>query len=127
MLTINLEPGSVLLLDGAEMSFNRRVNVHFHTRVRFLAGAWVMHPSEAVTPEAQLYLAIQIAYVGPPADRQAAWDRAQDLARQIDNPAAQDMIELAADGKFHAALKIGRSERMLDNFRHRKIKTRLDT
>jgi flagellar biosynthesis regulator FlbT len=110
MLTILVNPGHKMLIDGVEIRFANRCSVTFPHMARFLAGRWVMEPDDAMTDHQRLYLALQNAYVGPREHRAAAEREAAEIAREIDLPTAYAAVSKAMAGHHHAALKILRQQ-----------------
>jgi flagellar biosynthesis repressor protein FlbT len=68
-LVLELRPGELMLVNGAQIRFSAKTRVELTAHARFLFGKQVMLPEQATTSAKRLYLALQAAYVGVDQER----------------------------------------------------------
>jgi flagellar protein FlbT len=71
-LVLELKQDELIIINGASIRFRTKARIEIAGKARFLFGKQILLPAEAQTEAAQLYVAIQSAYVGAPDDRPAA-------------------------------------------------------
>lgn len=115
-LILELRPGETMLVNGAPIRFRTKSRIELTGRARFLFGRQVMAPEAADSPARRIYFALQAAYVGVEAEREAALEAARGLAASFKaattSALAREILDralaLAEDGECYAALKLVR-------------------
>jgi len=115
-LVLELKQDELIIINGACIRFRTKARIEIAGRARFLFGKQVLLPADAQTEAAQLYLAIQTAYVGMQDDRAealaAARARAASLAAAATSPLEHEIIEkimtLVEADDCYEALKLTR-------------------
>lgn len=71
-LNLRVLPKDKMIVNGAGILFHTAAEFTFTNKVRFVYGSQIMAPSEATNTARLLYVELQTAYVGDPAERPAA-------------------------------------------------------
>ncbi len=98
-LVLELKQGESMILNGAVICFKTRTRLELSTPARFLFGRQIMCEEEATTSARKVYYALQKAYIGAEAERQAALEAARALIGGL-----RDSAEGAARAEWEALL-----------------------
>jgi flagellar protein FlbT len=71
-LVLELKQDELIIINGACIRFRTKARIEIAGKARFLFGKQILLPADAHTQAAQLYVAIQTAYVGAQDERPAA-------------------------------------------------------
>jgi flagellar protein FlbT len=82
-LVLELKQDELIIINGACIRFRTKARIEIAGKARFLFGKQIVSPGDAHTDAAQLYVAIQNAYVGAQDDRAAALLAARDLIAEF--------------------------------------------
>jgi flagellar protein FlbT len=115
-LVLELKQDELIIINGAVIKFRVKSRIEINGHARFLFGKQILLPDDSKTPARQVYLALQIAYVGNDDERAASLAEAkvQMLALQATSSSsmARDLLDrmlaLAEMGKTYEALKLAR-------------------
>jgi len=95
-LVLELKQDELIIINGACIRFRTKARIEIAGKARFLFGKQILLPADAHTQAAQLYIAIQTAYVGAPDERPAALIAARariaDLAAAAATPLEQEIL-----------------------------------
>lgn len=78
-LVLEIRPGEMMIVNGASIRFRTKTRLELAARARFLFGKQIMAPDQANTPARRIYFALQTAYIGNEAERQAGLAQARAL------------------------------------------------
>lgn len=116
-LVLELKQDDLIIINGAVIKFRVKSRIEINGRARFLFGKQILLPNESTTPARQIYLALQIAYVGNEDERASALAEAKTLISAFQtntrSAMARDMLDkmltLAERGESYEALKLART------------------
>lgn len=116
-LVLELKQDDLIIINGAVIKFRVKSRIEINGRARFLFGKQILLPNESTTPARQIYLALQIAYVGNEDERASALAEAKTLISAFQtntrSAMARDMLDkmltLAERGESYEALKLVRT------------------
>jgi flagellar protein FlbT len=115
-LVLELRAGEVMIINGAPLRFRSRTRIELTAEARFLFGKQVMPPDQANSPARRIYFALQSAYVGEEAEREAGLVSARHFIEQFQQVTTSEMahqlltraLVAAESDKLHEALKLAR-------------------
>jgi flagellar protein FlbT len=115
-LVLELKQGELMIINGAPIRFKTRSRIELAGPARFLYGKQILNPDEANTPARRIYFALQAAYVGTDAEREAALISAAALIAAFKaattSALAREILDrallLAQEGACYDALKLAR-------------------
>lgn len=76
-LVLELKAGDHMVVNGAAIRFRSRARIELTQHARFLYGRQIMRPDQATSPARRIYFALQTAYIGEPAEREAGLAQAR--------------------------------------------------
>jgi flagellar protein FlbT len=76
-LILEMRQGDMMVVNGAAIRFRNKTRIELTAHARFLFGRQIMPPDQANTPAKRIYYALQTAYIGEPAEREAGLVDAQ--------------------------------------------------
>jgi flagellar protein FlbT len=76
-LILEMRQGDMMVVNGAAIRFRGKTRIELTARARFLFGRQIMPPDQANTPARRIYYALQAAYIGEPAEREAGLETAR--------------------------------------------------
>jgi len=115
-LVLEIRPGDMMIVNGAALRFRSKTRVELTAHARFLFGRQIMPPHDATTPARRIYYALQTAYIGDDAEREAGLQearlRAEEFKAATTSAMAVDLLNQAmacaqAD-KCYMALRLAR-------------------
>jgi len=115
-LVLELKQDDLIIINGAVIKFRVKSRIEINGRARFLFGKQILRPNESTTPARQIYLALQVAYVGHDDERAASLVQAKELIATLQantsSVMARDLLDrmlgLAELGESYEALKLAR-------------------
>ena len=114
-LVLELKQDELIIINGACIRFRTKARIEIAGKARFLFGKQILLPADATTEAAQLYVAIQTAYVGAPDERAGAIGAARTRIAALAATAAplvQEILEkimaLVESDDCYEALKLTR-------------------
>lgn len=115
-LNLRVFPRDKMIVNGAAIQFHTAAEFTFTNKVRFVFGSQIMAPAEATNTARLLYMELQNAYVGEPAEQQAALAKCKvliDLYREATTSlAARNLLNYIRDAiqssTYYSALQAAR-------------------
>jgi flagellar protein FlbT len=115
-LVLELKQDELIIINGACIRFRTKARIEIAGKARFLFGKQILFQADAHTQAAQLYIAIQTAYVGAHDERasslQAARARIAEFAATAESPLVQEILakimSLVEADDCYEALKLTR-------------------
>lgn len=91
-LVLELRQGEVMIVNGAPIRFRTRSRIELTAKARFLFGKQIMPPDQADTPARRIYFALQSAYIGNEAEREAALEVARHFINEFQEATTSGMV-----------------------------------
>ena len=115
-LVLELRAGEVMIINGAPLRFRSRTRIELTAEARFLFGKQIMPPDQANSPVRRIYFALQLAYIGEEAEREAGLESARHFIEQFQQATTSEVarqlltraLVAAESDKLHEALKLVR-------------------
>lgn len=102
-LVLELRQGEVMIVNGAPIRFRTRSRIELTAKARFLFGKQIMAPDQAVSPARRIYFAIQSAYIGSEAEREAGLDAARHFITEFQQATTVELVRMLLDQALVAA------------------------
>ncbi len=91
-LVLELRQGEVMIVNGAPIRFRTRSRIELTAKARFLFGKQIMPPDQADSPARRIYFALQSAYIGDEAEREAALEAARHFINEFQEATTSNMV-----------------------------------
>ena len=91
-LVLELRQGEVMIVNGAPIRFRTRSRIELTAKARFLFGKQIMAPDQADSPARRIYFALQSAYIGLEAEREAALDTARHFIGEFQEATTSELV-----------------------------------
>jgi flagellar protein FlbT len=91
-LVLELRQGEVMIVNGAPIRFRTRSRIELTAKARFLFGKQIMAPDQVDSPARRIYFALQSAYIGLEADREAALESARHFINEFQEATTSDLV-----------------------------------
>jgi flagellar protein FlbT len=106
----------MMVVNGAAIRFRNRTRIELTAHARFLFGRQIMPPQDADTPARRIYYALQTAYIGDDAERQAGLEEARQRSEEFKQATTSAMAVAILDqamacveaGRCYQALRLAR-------------------
>ena len=93
-LVLELRQGEVMIVNGAPIRFRTRSRIELTAKARFLFGKQIMPPDQADSPARRIYFALQSAYIGAEAEREAGLDAARNFIEDFRKATTSDLVRM---------------------------------
>jgi flagellar biosynthesis repressor protein FlbT len=115
-LVLELRPGEVMIINGAPIRFRTKSRIELTARARFMFGKQIMPPDGVNSPAKRIYFALQSAYVGEDAEREANLASARYFIAEFQQATTSGLVRqlltqalfAAEQDDFYEALKLAR-------------------
>jgi flagellar protein FlbT len=102
-LVLELRQGEVMIVNGAPIRFRTRSRIELTAKARFLFGKQIMPPDQADSPARRIYFALQSAYIGNEAEREAGLESARHFIAEFQEATTSDLVRMILDQALVAA------------------------
>jgi flagellar protein FlbT len=118
-LVLELRAGEMMIVNGAPIRFRSRTRIELAAHVRFMFGKQILQPDQVDTPAKRIYFALQSAYIGEAADREANLTSARYFIEDFQQATTSELVRqlltraliAAEEDDFYQALKLARRVR----------------
>jgi flagellar protein FlbT len=102
-LVLELRQGEVMIVNGAPIRFRTRSRIELTAKARFLFGKQIMPPDQVDSPGRRIYFALQSAYIGNEAEREAGLESARHFISDFQQATTSDSVRMILDQALVAA------------------------
>jgi flagellar biosynthesis repressor protein FlbT len=113
-LVLEFRRGDVMIVNGAPIRFRTRSSIELTAQARFMFGKQIMSPDKVNSPARRIYFALQSAYIGDGAEREAGLASARHLIADLQEATPCDLVRqqltsaliAAEQSDFYPALRL---------------------
>lgn len=102
-LVLELRQGEVMIVNGAPIRFRTRSRIELTAKARFLFGKQIMAPDQADSPARRIYFALQSAYIGNEAEREAGLESTRHFIAEFQEATTVELVRMLLDQALVAA------------------------
>jgi flagellar protein FlbT len=101
-LVLEFRRGDVMIVNGAPIRFRTRSSIELTAQARFMFGKQIMPPDKVNSPARRIYFALQSAYIGDEAEREAGLASARHLIADLRETTTSDLVRQQLTGVLSA-------------------------